>query len=236
MNICVFGNSHTGAIKRAWDLISEAYSDINLTFYAARGTGLRSLAIENKSIISLDSEVAASIAFTSGKDDQVCLSDYDAVVVYASGLKAHNPRTFYSEQLTQIALQERFAKTMSSHICTLIRELSDMPIFLAHTPLRPADDDTQASSQEIIDYCHHQGLANILFYQSFNAEVIPQPEETLGANGLTQSSYAKGSKKLAVGSSVDNQLHGDRDNTHMNDAFGRLWLEALFNRLNTIER
>ena len=64
------------------------------------------------------------------------------------------------------------------------------------------------------------------------AELIEQPLETIVNGGETHPQFSKGSKRLAIGDGFDDHPHPDEDNIHMNEAFGALWLQALFLKLS----
>lgn len=233
MKVCIFGNSHTGAIKRAWDRVAETYSDIELVFFASRGQGLRTLTSDGCYLYSSDPEVEASLKFTSGTNGRVDPSEYDAFLVYASGCQAFIPRHFYSEAVTESAITEKASRSLSSKIIYQIRTLSDKPIWVGHTPLRPSHSNSDSSLAENDIYQSGIDAFNRAFYQGLSACLLPQPPETRAERFLTKQRFAKGSRCLAIGDDKDNSEHGDADKTHMNDEFGELWLVSFLQQLRS---
>jgi hypothetical protein len=233
LKICIFGNSHTGAIKRGWDRLADTYPGTELVFFASRGQGLKTLASDGRYLYSEDPEVEASLKFTSGTEGRVNPSEYDAFLVYASGCQAFIPRHFYSEAVTESALNEKASKSMSSRIISLIRTLSDKPIWVGHTPLRPSHLNIDSSPIEDEIYASGIDAFNKTFYSRVSASLLPQPSETCAEHFLTKQRFAKGSKCLAIGDEKDNSEHGDADKTHMNDEFGELWLASFLQRVRS---
>lgn len=77
------------------------------------------------------------------------------------------------------------------------------------------------------EYISGISLLNAERYLSFDAELIAQPVETIVDGCRTEPQFSVGSRRLSVGSFIDDELHPDSDKSHMNEAFGELWLRQL---------
>ena len=75
-------------------------------------------------------------------------------------------------------------------------------------------------------------FSNKSFFHEFGLEYVLQPPCTLGEDlTSTLHKYSLGSRALSVGDKNDNRVHDQSDRNHMNDEFGKLFLEALFANL-----
>ncbi len=230
MRIAVLGDSHAGSLKRAWDAMSQEYDRVSLTFFAQRRYGLQHLEIENKKLICRNETHAKALAFTSGGLTVIDPAKYDIFLLYGLGARPFflEPSDF-SQRAIDVAVVDVSQKSLSYRTVKKVRAICKHPIFLGHTPLRPAktlrtDDDTSS-------YIAGMKLLNESVYAPLNCQMMTQPIETICCGNRTRPEFSVGSKRLAVGDSLDDELHGVSDEMHMNDEFGKIWLRQFIARI-----
>ncbi|MFT4075126.1 MAG: hypothetical protein QM647_06300 [Asticcacaulis sp.] len=81
------------------------------------------------------------------------------------------------------------------------------------------------------EYISGLELLNAERYLPMGAAVIPQPHETIVDGCKTEARFSVGSRRLSVGSFIDDELHPESDLSHMNEAFGELWLRQFLTQL-----
>ncbi|MBY5927083.1 MULTISPECIES: hypothetical protein [unclassified Halomonas] len=231
--VCIIGNSHAGALKRAWDLVPEWHSANELTFFAARANGMRHLHLKGHTLIPRSRMLKESIRFTSGGLDSINVSDYDTFLIYGLQMEAFfiEPGSFFSAAVIRQSLLDSVDSTLSFNILKMIRSVTDKSIYIGHSPLLTmnSDEDWTYSSE---DYLSGVRLMNDEVLSSYCATLIAQPSATIVNGIFTKSEFLKGSKRLSVGDNRDDQVHPDHDDRHMNDTFGREWLSHFFEQVS----
>lgn len=228
MKICVIGNSHVGALKRAWDEICDEYLEHNLTFFAMGSTGINGLAVQNGKLIATTSKLRSAIEFTSGGLTEVIPESYDAFLVYGLSaiIRLQDINFYYSSAVRKQALLDVTSSSLSFTTIKKLRAVTSLPIYVGHNPLKASRViSTMDRSQ---DYSNHIEQLNSLVYSSENAQLIPQPANTLVNGVATKEEYTLGSRTLAVVAVGGSELHDKGDNFHMNDVFGEVWLRNFF--------
>jgi hypothetical protein len=231
VKIGVIGNSHVGALKRAWDKLSLSHPAVELTFFAARGNHMRGLVVGGGKLFARTPELASFMAFTSGGISVIDPNAYDAMLVYALNVTPVLPakKGFYSRKVLDQALLDATRHSLSFQVLEKIRAATRIFVFVGHDPLPAA-----ASSEETNDmHMYRSGIErlNREIYAPMNAEMLAQPEETICYGRYTRPEFAADSVRLAVGAENDNEAHPADDIAHMNDAFGALWLKHFLARL-----
>lgn len=225
MKICVIGNSHVGSLKRAWDLIAPSFSEIKLTFFAHRAEGLSGLRIDEEKLVAGDESLKKALEFTSGGSGKIDPVSFDCFLLYGLGAQSYfKVPSVFSEQVINASFNDVARHTLSFQILILLREITDKPIYIGHTPLKAAVKNKNISDNVEL-YLEGISMINDGFYQLFDAKLVHQPCVTIVNGGYTNIDYTKSSKRLAVGYSNDDELHPGHEVVHMNDVFGRIWLE-----------
>jgi hypothetical protein len=227
MNICILGNSHVGALKRAYDKISTDYPDIQITFFAQRGYDLTELDVDNGKLVANSDVLRQAIMFTSGGIDSIAPESYDIFLIYALGTKPNfvAPGIYYSSQVKELALADIANNSAAMNLIKKIRCLTDKPIYLGHDPL-PAGQSNDVPADDHGMYIDGIKKINDHIYQKLNVKLLMQPLETLVSWNRTNINFSSGSERLAVGDVSDAQIHPEDDEIHMNDQFGEMWLIA----------
>ena len=228
MNICIIGNSHVGSLKRAWDNIKDLFPKINITFFAQRANGLNDLIIKKNILLPNNDTLASAFKFTSNGSREINTANYDYFVIYGADAKAYIEPTnfFYSEDVLLATIKDLISGTLSYKLLKQLRTITHKKIFIGHTPL-PSERKIISTG---IPKSYIKGIKKIndTIYSSLNSRVIIQPIQTIINNNATHPDFCKGSKRLAIGDHIDNEVHIKEDVLHMNDLFGELWLKELF--------
>ncbi len=230
MKICVIGNSHVGALKRAWDEIKGNYPQQRIIFFAQRGDGLEELAAHNGKLTPNNEELTKSLEFTSGGSKEIAPEDYDMFVIYGVGATAYfiDNNQFYSRSAMQRALHDILDPTLSFKLLKRLRSITDKKIFVGHCPLPAAKE--VASNTRPNAYIAGLKLINDIIYHPLNAELIGQPLSTIVNEKHTHPDLSKDSKRLAIGDNFDNENHPANEDMHMNDKFGEMWLREFLEK------
>jgi hypothetical protein len=233
MKICIIGNSHIGALKRAWDNNEwQQCNAIELTFFGDRGNGLKDLIVENNVLKAGSARLEKALEFTSCGASSIYPQNYDAYLVYGLGAKRFilNPYKPYSAAVIYCAVNDHLKNTLSYKTLLKIREVSDKKIFVGHNPLPALKGKLNDTSPA--EYNFGLDCINKLGYSKINAQMIPQPNQTIANGRFTLPEFSKGSKRLSIGVRNDDEIHPDSDTGHMNDDFGRKWLLNFFEQID----
>lgn len=218
------GNSHVGSLKRGWDNIYKDYPETEITFFAHRAAGLDGLIAHDGKLIPNNEALAKALEFTSGGKKEIDPIEYDIFVIYGAGTNINffkNDR-FYSRAVIKSSLEDFVANTLAFNILKRLRTLTNKTVFIGHTPLITA---TQIlSDNNPGDYMARVELINDMVYRPLNSELVRQPLSTIVNGNNTHPDFSKGSKRLAIGDSFDDEYHPESEIDHMNDKFGEIWL------------
>lgn len=80
LRLCVVGNSHIGAFKRAWRRIGDDFGDVSLTMFGAPGRRFGDLDVREGRVVAMSMDARASLVATGG-GDSIDLADHDALVI-----------------------------------------------------------------------------------------------------------------------------------------------------------
>lgn len=252
MKILIVGNSHVGSLKRAWDIVKPDYSSqYELHFAAARGKSLENAIIEDGKLFSENPHVSKSLEYTYGKEtvdfkelmpDRVLV--YGCGLVFSRFLKTYRSfeKGHYSEKCKDIALYDAYRTACGFHLAHKIQKNYRKSGRILVTAPAPAEEklatntekyiETDQQEMEVNEISDLVNFSNKSFFEKFGLRYVLQPEETMAENyTLTLHKYSVGSKVLEVGKKNDSKIHNQADRNHMNDEFGKLYLEALFSKL-----
>lgn len=134
MKICIIGNSHVGALKRAWDI--KPHHSIDVDFFAARGASLRDLTVKRNALVPATRTLKSALKFTSGGKARIEPERYDGFLVYGAQAKhiIFNKDNHYSKAVIQAALHDHVQDTVSFAIITRLRRVTEKRIYLGHHP------------------------------------------------------------------------------------------------------
>jgi hypothetical protein len=223
--VCVIGNSHTACLKLAWDSLQSKYPQIGLTFFAQRGSGMADLKPRNGALIPTSDGLKKAIKHTSGGYSQINLQDFD--VVLAVGLTCGYPLavSHYSYAAARQTLLDLTPHTTAFNLIGKIRQISDIPIFVAHQPLRscPGEPDGELDLKpyrRLIDDLNNELM------QDAGATLLMQPAQTIANQFFTRPEFAVGSMRLDIGDLSPDVEHSADPRSHMNARYGDIYLST----------
>lgn len=230
MKLCIIGNSHVGALKRACANHESLNQNVSFTFFVGRGNSISSLDISDSKLTPSSKYLRDSFMFTSGGLSEIQVRDYDLFLVYGLGCKPlYFPKEkFYSSDLIEHTCKDHVDGTVSTKVLRLLKSAGARQIYLGHDPLR-ASNELQPLGDDLSLYKRGVNLLNRKFYEPENSILVPQPDETLESSFSTKEIYSKDSTRPETGGANDNELHPSDDNVHMNEHYGKLWLENFIN-------
>lgn len=232
MRVCIIGNSHVGALKRAWDsFVSEERDVVNITFFAVGSDGMKGVDVKGNCLVAGNDKLKSAFVFTSGGKAEIDPTEYDVFLLYGMFAKAFfkDDSKHYSKSAIDCALKDLVKDQLSFNVLIKLRSITNKKIYIGHNPFKAASE----SSKNVVHEGYLSGLAelNQRVYKDYNSEILPQPLSTIVNRKFTNIIFSRNSKKLATGTSADNELHPEQDNFHMNDEFGKLWLSAFIQLL-----
>ncbi len=203
--ICVFGDSHLGAVKRAWDQGLIDLGGQKLRFWGADGPSFRALRWRGGRIRP-DAEVRDLVLRISGGLDSLGPGDFDSFIFYGARLRAHEffKAVLEHESRPEGHVSEAQMRTMrdgwleSTRAWRPAREFArkGARVVFVPTPLptegimdkaleqeRLAVRSTRAARARLWGYLQQAATAN-------GFALLAQPEDSVTANTLTKNEYA----------------------------------------------
>lgn len=229
-HLCIIGNSHTAALKLAWEDLSIKFPEIEITFFAARGRAIGRLMVHDGRIEADNEDLMTQIKLTSNGKTAIVPGEYDAFLVYGTishALKTTNAEN-YSRSFARTATLDRARSSiLYSHILKL-RELTNQPVYAALAPIPSFENGKRP--QMLLPQQTACELIQQTLLDPLSAKLIPQPMETLVNDSVTKEEFSKDSVRLEVIKKVAAQ-HPEGETVHMNKAYGDVWLRAFLTRL-----
>lgn len=240
MRVVVLGNSHLGALKKAWEDGAQLHPELELVFFGSPRQTMRELNASGNELTTDSEKTRKYLALTSGMEDPVIrINEYD--VVFLHGLIQRNrmiPLSVKLEQYTtrtgsmptsgliRAIMAEEFENSMFWHLAREIRKISNVPLIAAPQPYQSEDSKHYAAAgEELAKWplaARYDGFAEDRV-RSFGASYLPQPPETLVNHVFTRREYCLDAVHLT------RQESGAEEGnlSHMNARFGALVLRDL---------
>jgi len=230
MRICVLGNSHIATLKQAWD--NTPHKAHSLTFFGAVRDMLLGLRVRKGLLIPDNDALADSLAFTSGGLRRVDPAQYDAFLVFGLCRKVHRQVENFAPGLSSAVLEQTLGDYWQARnlwrMAARLSRVTGQTIHLGHSPLETRETDMAIAQGH---YPAFIAASNRLVFAPINAELLPQPPETVLGGLATPARFGIGSTRLADGRPRPNAQHAEGERCHMNADFGALWLSAFFDHL-----
>ncbi|EBA04255.1 hypothetical protein RB2150_07128 [Rhodobacterales bacterium HTCC2150] len=259
--ILVIGSSHAGAVKAAWDEMKQENSTIELDFLVLPWPHLSEFHLYEDMTYGakapLAGQKAIDLSNTINGRETVSLTEYDLVfwVGYHSPVDAlvrlmhnyaiddvieHDAPQRLSFILFREILMEFVNNCIPNRIWLDAAKQTKLVIHLcpiaAETCLAIPQNKKNwqiatANSRifkRILELMMKRLSARLAHH---NIDVVEQPQETLAENGMTKTEFSVGSIRL-----MNAEAHPEKDFSHMNSAYGRLLLNALFVKLGTTDK
>lgn len=247
MKICIIGTSHAACLFAAWNKISTDYPDISISFYFNGGGyfGKFQADTENRVLRINDEDIRKRFVQLSGGDGSIDFSTFDVCVIVGgffylpigrlAELGAETQYRF-SKQVKEAAAKDLFTRIHVNGLIPVIREISDIPIFLIHDPfqtLKPAlPIEDMVAPFEAYDYENGVDLLNRAALFPAGVKMLLQPSETLEAPYFSKREFAQGKRK-ATPAEIEAGHVGEfvEDNHHLNAKYGEFRLKRLFHEV-----
>jgi hypothetical protein len=222
--VCVIGNSHSACLKLAWDSLRVRYPQIALTFFAQRGAGIADMELHDGALVPTSEALKKAITHTSGGHSQIDIQDFDVVLLV--GLTCGYPlvASHYSYAAARQTLLDLTPRTVAFDLIEKIRQISDIPIFVAHQPLRGHFGDSGCGN-DLGPYRRLIDTLNDELMQDVGAVLLRQPAQTITNCFFTRPEFAIGSMRLDIGSDSAG-AEAANPNSHMNARFGDIYLST----------
>lgn len=229
--ICILGNSHVACLKHGWTKIAERYPDFRVSFFAEAGNeGLGTVYLDGRQLTAKGDYARNAFAVTHGKD-RLDIDDYDVFLIFGARAQTFWPTdVFYSAACLDAAFDDLTLGTPAKRVLTCLAEVTDAPIYVGHTPLLAAREIRDRTVSDA--YLAGIELLNDRYYSKLGAKMLGQPLSTIVNGCNTAPEYSWGVPKLSAVNGVDNARQAATDNSHMDAAYGALWLEAFFDTLD----
>ena len=251
MRVCIIGNSHLAALRKAFDPWRREHgaAGLDFTFFGSHSGSLRLVEARDGRLTTSDPAVRRTLQMTTGRDDpDLPIGEFDAYVLYGllnpnwyvaqhvrHGLDrpAHLPRV--SRGLLREVAAKAFRSSLAQHVLSLVRTASDAPVVLAPQPYLSQNvvhdpNHSPYGDQPPADLAPRpallQALDGIVADKVAAGEFrwLPQPAATIVDDHWTRPEYCVDSVRLTA--KMD-RGHPDDDYAHMNHRYGELVLHAL---------
>lgn len=247
--ICAIGNSHLAAMILGWKAINGEFPDIEISFFAAGRSLLRSLAVSQGKLIPASN--ALRRAFAATKSGPRIGGRYDAYLLcgllfgLASAIQplrnfradshARDDRIPISDRCFEEAIRGLLRDTLALETVGKLRQITHAPIVLVREPL-PALGGEGVLSLNRIEANDDDGLVSRQFDDACLAvadeakiRLVHQPEATKASPLRTSPEYARGS--VILSGDLD-AAHQEGESRHMNAQYGSVMLRLVLESLD----
>ena len=244
---CIIGNSHVAPIKAAWERVRTNHPAISITFLAAGGSNLDSLAHVAGRLQPTSEAVADIIRLTSDGLDSVTLSEYDTIWCVGRHLAISSVSAMYQSVRSETSgniSPKHIVVSEQCYVDVARSALRQTPTVLTARSIAEAGHDVHllpapmpASSlsekelhwRQLFDQSASTELALIFNHALEGAaagtdiSTHQQPSTTLETATLTKGPFARNS--VQFGRHHDPALI---DHMHMNEQYGKIVLDEYF--------
>jgi len=223
--LCFIGDSHLACIRKAWDETSA-----DATFFALPGRGMARIEVRDGTLSSGNPDVVRTLKLVSGGLERIDAA-YDAYVLHAMHLgtavaltllrdmrEVGAPAALVGRADFRAALRDGIESSIAVTTLRKLRAIARAPAVVSPTPL--ADTQFAALRASLVERGAAAALARLFAEEceavcaSLDARFVPQPPETLDADGLaTRAEYARDAVRFADGKP-------SQDSSHMNARYG----------------
>lgn len=242
MKICIVGNSHLAAIKKAVDTGAFKEKGIEIEFFGAHGRNFKTLQFKD-GIISGPKKISEELLLVSGnKRSTLDPTEFDAIVVYGGSLylkelmtSIHKLTIHGNRYFSETFLDEGIAGWLQAQLAFQIAKSTSalgLRTLLLPRPIparRLSPEERRGRTRRgTTEYREALFVRVEEIAQSLGIEWLMQPRETLTPDlRYTKTEYSTGSTRLVD----ETRGHGDADVNHMNASFGVLMVDAIIRRL-----
>jgi hypothetical protein len=235
MRIAVLGDSHVAALKSAWHAMAGDHPETSLTFFASRSDGLAGLQAEAAALVAENATLREHLQFTSGGLDRFVPGDFDLAVIYGLRLllAGDDVAGVYSDAVLAAARRDRIDNSLALVTLRKLRSISDLPCIMGPSPPTVSADAAApplpAEDLALVERALQSGALDAL-----RATLVGPPLAAMVRPLNTDRRFVDQALTLAVGDDRDGGTVRAQNQRHMNADYGRLWLLALFDRLQSV--
>lgn len=255
--LCVLGNSHTAAVKQAWDKHRPRVADrFDIRFFAGANGVLDKLVYRDGVLEPDDRKLARKLRKVSGTSEPIEIGDYDGFFLVGLGVDIDIPnwaggvgtyedvkwgetRELVSDSLFRAIIRYKLSGSLGLRFARDIRRASKAPMLLATVPFTSElvlDTSKRAQKSALLREPGYlapfvercRGAVDEMMAEQ-DCEVVWQDESTIGLPGFTRKEFGI---NAAVFSGRDDPEHVDVQ--HMNAEFGALTLNKALARLDAL--
>lgn len=247
MKVCVIGNSHLAAIKRAWDLAIDDRAGVDGHFFGSSFKDSHRLEPDGGRLVA-----SGGIGHTPPGVDAIAIDAYEAFLLvglstglsnFVSVIAKHRTVStdgaqaphLVSDGAFDLAVRRSFESSAGASIASMIRSVSrTAPIVIMPSPLFRRGITTMGSPlwRAAAPWLPRLELAWRKAVDEFAAtnELIfdPQPEETVEDRFWTKDAYGLGSIRMSGGMTEERT---EVEFRHMNPDYGLIALRSALRRL-----
>lgn len=240
MKVCIVGNSHIACIKKAWDSLDASLSEnFTLAFFGSHADTLLNTTSDENGIYPSNEQVANSFKLTSGGYDHISFEKYDALVLHGFSPSFRNYLSL-SNYLENNSVTSRFrdecffniSLTMGKMIESALK--SKLPVYVTPRPCVSYSKQEDIEEKDKISEEVYSKVMNFVKdgFESRSLSYIPQPVDTLIYYNFTKKKYNEAGIGLgAVPKNDNSHVLSSSNLTHMNQLYGKAYLESLFDLL-----
>jgi hypothetical protein len=251
MRVCIVGNSHVAALRKAWEPWRRAHkgAKLDVTFFGSHSASLRNVTARDGRFTTDDAAVRRTLAMTTGRaDPELAIADFDLFVLYglvnpnwyvaySAGEGIDRPPTLprVSRGLLRALAEQAFRQSLAMHMYGLVRSASQAPVIVAPQPYlsqavigdpnqSPYGDAPPAdlAARPALLSALDEVLAAAAAREGFRW--LAQPAQTVVDDHWTRPEYCVDSVRLSAQMDI---AHPDDDYAHMNQRYGDAVLDIL---------
>ena len=253
--MCVIGDSHTGALRKAANALSpDLLDEASLTFFSAPAALLRELRGSGRALAPATEELRQYLLKTTGGKERIEIASYDAFVLVGMKFGLDIPRLFgqvataahlkwgKAENLVSGAclnaiLRARLKHSEAVRMAIRLRRKFAGPLILCAVPFRPEKildepkvrDDGRFRDVEILRSVVDRAKAiSAEIGADLNIDVIWQDESTSVVPGFTKRCFERPTTKKM-------REEGREDRFHANEEYGKLLHAQILRRLERLD-
>lgn len=241
MKVCVLGDSHVVALRRAYLRDPTAFDGLQMTWVAAARDGMKHTRFVGSRLEPTNEKVASQFRRTSSGDPSVDLARFDAVAICALGLslqslfwvfnthlpapraKGSKSQHLISNPALRAVAADLLGCSIAARMVSEIRRVSTAPLFVIPQPVPEASIKKLSNKWPWLAGADTERLM-LLLRDSLNqtvlclckmhsATALLQPMQTLDSSGFTREAFR--------------QASNEDDPAHMNADYGLVVLAQL---------
>jgi hypothetical protein len=236
--VCLIGDSHLAALRSGWS--ADDFPAVRPTFFAAPAKSIGNLVVADGVLEASDDDLERHLMITSGGQTRIA-GDYDHYLIHGLefGLSLvlelcrgvpgmQNPKGWQA-RVTAASFTDTadaaIRNSLAIRTAAKLRQITAAPITLSPTPVSSARYSNLR--RRLSENANAQAVAAVFSnacrraVREMNGRFLPQPAETLDADGLaTKPAYSREPARFLIRNPSD-------DAAHMNAEYGAAVLRNL---------